>query len=149
MKKSKKHVFSIICGSNLYHRNCFSCKMTLGVVESCLGGMLIIFTHTSWMSGSGILWVLCPAQHKDDLDLLEWVPQRWTEAWSISPMESGKVGAVQPEKILGDTEAPSSTKRAAQTFGNYVLQLKDTALLSGKIFCRKTLIRKRTSILYQ
>lgn len=58
-------------------------------------------------------------------------------------MESGKV-RVQPEKVLGDIKASSSTKRAAETLGNCAVQLKDTALLSGRgkvgrIHCRKAL----------
>lgn len=69
-------------------------------------------------------------------------------------MESGKIGVVQPEKVLGDIKAPPSTKRAAQTSGNCILQLKDTALLSGRgragtTHCRKALTRNRASISFQ
>lgn len=68
-------------------------------------------------------------------------------------MESGKIG-VQPEKVLGDIKASSSTKRAAETLGNYAVQLKDTALLGGRgkvgrNHCRKALRRNRASISFQ
>lgn len=61
-------------------------------------------------------------QQKEDLDLLEWVPQRWSEAWSISPMKSGKVGVVQPEKVRGEIRA--------------LLVPRGLPRLWGAIFCR-------------